>query len=341
MSISPHVDEVNERIQYNRTPLPEVDFCAQLGMFIDEIAKSGIKPSYFELMVAFAYAAFARRRVDYAVMEVGLGGLLDGTNVVSRPDKVCIITDIGLDHVEILGDTLPEIATQKAGIIMADNVVFTYEQPPEVLAVFERVAQREHAALYVIEPGAACDASAGLPLFQQRNFYLANQAIAYVLARDGRTPLTLERRRTAAQIHIPGRMDTVQLGDKTVIFDGAHNEQKMTAFIQSVQAAYPGRQIAAVTAFVKNRSNRWQLALDVLMRTGVFCIATSFDLEPDDRIKQSIPAQAIAEYCSSRGYARCVVEPDLSKAGALLLERSEPVLLVTGSFYILHDALLR
>lgn len=341
LSVSPHVDEVNERIQINRMPLPEAEFCVRLEAFIDGIAGSGIKPSYFELMVAFAYSEFAWRKVDYAVMEVGLGGLLDGTNVVDRPDKVCIITDIGLDHVEILGDTVEEIAAQKAGIITAGNPVFVHRQAPEIMAVFERAARRVGAALHVIDPLQQDDAAAGLPLFQQRNFHLADQAMAATLVRDGYAMLTREQRSVAAHIHIPGRMDTVQQQGRVIIFDGAHNEQKMTAFMQSVRALYPNEPLAAVVAFVKHKANRWQLALDVLMRANVYCIATSFDLEPDDRIKQSIPAQAIADYFAERQYTAFSVEPDLAKAGALLLERSEPVLLVTGSFYMLHDARLR
>ncbi|HEU4966084.1 MAG TPA: Mur ligase family protein [Candidatus Saccharimonadales bacterium] len=341
LSVSPHVDEVNERVQINRMPLPEVEFCARLASFMQEVGRSGIKPSYFELMVAFAYAEFARRKVDYAVMEVGLGGLLDATNVVARPDKVCIITDIGLDHVEVLGDTLPEIAAQKAGIITPGNPVFAHRQAPEIMAVFEQAARRENAVLHIVEPVQTDDTLADLPLFQQRNFHLADQAIAFTLDRDCRAGLAQEAHQTAAHIHIPGRMDTVVRRGKTIIFDGAHNEQKMTAFMQSVQAAYPHQPLAAVVAFVKHKSNRWQLALEVLIRANVYCIVTSFNLEPDDRIKQSIPAQAIADYFVSRGYTSYEVEPDLAKAGALLLRRPEPLLLVTGSFYMLHDARLR
>ena len=109
LSVSPHVDTVNERLQINGQPMPEAEFCKVLSEFLDVVAESGIKPSYFELLVAMTYWEFARQKVDYAVIEVGLGGLRDGTNVIERADKVCLITDIGLDHTEILGHTLTKI----------------------------------------------------------------------------------------------------------------------------------------------------------------------------------------------------------------------------------------
>jgi dihydrofolate synthase/folylpolyglutamate synthase len=97
LSVSPHIDTIAERAQIDLRPLEESDYCEQLGIFLELIEKSGIQPSYFEVLVAFMYWLFDRRGVDYAVVEVGLGGLLDGTNVVDRSDKVCVITDIGFD----------------------------------------------------------------------------------------------------------------------------------------------------------------------------------------------------------------------------------------------------
>src|SRR5581483_7745687 len=110
LCVSPHLIEVNERVQIDLKPLPERDFCDGLGQFWDLATSTGLKPSYFEMLVAFPYWEFARRGLDYVVMEVGVGGLLDGTNVVHSENKVCIITDIGLDHTKLLGDTIPEIA---------------------------------------------------------------------------------------------------------------------------------------------------------------------------------------------------------------------------------------
>ena len=117
LTISPHIDSVNERVQIGGSPLPEAEFCSELGNFLEIIRGAGQSPSYFELLYAFALWVFVRRGVDYAVVETGLGGLLDATNVTGRADKVCIITDIGFDHEYVLGSGLAQIAAQKIGIV--------------------------------------------------------------------------------------------------------------------------------------------------------------------------------------------------------------------------------
>src|SRR5581483_2006875 len=252
LHVSPHVNEVNERLQINGIPVPEADFCRSLRAFLDVVQNSGVMPSYFELMVAFAYYEFDRRQVDYAVIEVGLGGLLDSTNVISREDKVCIITDIGLDHTRVLGNTLSLIAAQKAGIIQQQNTVFTYQQSEEVMRAIRTVCDGQQGILRVIVPQVTPYAGmAALPLFQQRNMYLALQAAQHVCKRDGLSPVGEEQIAHAAQVYIPGRMDVVYSQGKTIIFDGAHNEQKMRVLLASVRAAFPGQDIAVLWRFRK------------------------------------------------------------------------------------------
>src|SRR5665213_595829 len=150
LTVSPHVDQVNDRLQINLVPLAEAEFCEVLVKFLEVVEKSGFDLTYFELLVALAYWEFERQKVDYAVVEVGLGGLLDGTNVVSSANKICVITDIGLDHITTLGDTLEKIATQKAGIIQEDNVVFAYAQVKEVNDVFITSTKAKHAKLHLL-----------------------------------------------------------------------------------------------------------------------------------------------------------------------------------------------
>ena len=338
LTVSPHVIEMNERIQINRTPLSEDEYCAALSLFMDLVAGTGVSLTYFELQVALMFHELAKRQVDYAVVEVGLGGLMDATNVVSREDKVCIITDIGLDHTSVLGKTIPEIAAQKAGIIQPQNQAFMYDQGPEVIDVVTSRCTRQNAALHLITEQSAFDVSAALPLFQRRNLHLAEQAVTYVLDRDGRSALTQAQFTAAAETYIPGRMDIVQSGGKTIIFDGAHNEQKMTTLLASIAAAFPDKPLAALVAFSGNDRERWRDALNHVTSAAAHIIVTSFDLEPDDRIKTSLPASEVAAYLASQAYAAYEVYPELAKACEVLLQRPEPVLLVTGSFYMLHPA---
>jgi dihydrofolate synthase / folylpolyglutamate synthase len=336
LTVGPHIDAVNERVQINHTPLPEHEFCSALDDFLGVVAASDIKPSYFELLVAFAFWQFALREVDYAVVEVGLGGLLDGTNVISREDKVCVITDIGLDHTNILGNTLGEIAAQKAGIIHAYNHVFMYEQPDEVMDVVAAACKRENAMLHKLTPGKQESASAHLPLFQQRNFYLAEQAAQYVLDRDGHPKLKPSQIKHAAEVHIPGRMEVYHTHGKTIILDGAHNEQKMAAFAQSVHAAFPGQPIATLAAFVGTKTERWQAPLSILSAMAEHIIVTSFEVESGKLTsKEAVDPKELHDYLQS---GKVSLEPDLTAACRELLARPEPLLLITGSLYMLHDA---
>ena len=128
MTVSPHVDSITERLQIDGSPVSDDLFCSYLSEFLDLITDVDPQPSYFELMIAFVLWVFARENLDYVVLETGMGGLFDGTNVVTRSDKICVITDIGLDHTQILGNNVEQIAAQKAGIIHKGNHVFTYKQ---------------------------------------------------------------------------------------------------------------------------------------------------------------------------------------------------------------------
>ncbi len=147
---SPHLLRVNERIRFSAgappqlTEIPNADF-ARLFTVVDDCAAKLVPtgelphpPSFFELLTATAFCFFAERGIDIAVLEVGLGGRLDATNVVEP--LVSIITDIGLDHTEFLGNTLRSIATEKAGILRQDGVLVTLSQHPEANAAIGEIA---------------------------------------------------------------------------------------------------------------------------------------------------------------------------------------------------------
>jgi dihydrofolate synthase/folylpolyglutamate synthase len=334
LSVSPHVDTVNERLQVNGSPLPEAEFCAVLGEFIDIVDGSNLQPSYFELMVAMAYWEFARRRLDYAVMEVGLGGLLDGTNVVDSPNKICLITDIGYDHTEILGETLSKIATQKAGIIQGRNTVFMYEQTDEVLAAV-KLATHQHRATLLVMSAEHSKRYEGLPLFQQRNLGLATQAMGFALQRDFGQELSDDQVHHASHVVVPARLERFKVGDKLVIVDGSHNQQKLHTLLESIAELYPGQDIAALCAFVQGSEERWQGGVTELCSVVKRLIITGFNNEQDTP-KSSVSPAIVAAYCDQVGYRQTeVMTSPLAAYNALLL-RSEPVLLVTGSFYLLN-----
>lgn len=335
LTVSPHVDEVNERLQIDLVPLPETEFCAALERFLEQVEASGIRPSYFELMIAFAFSEFARRNVDYAVVEVGLGGRLDGTNTIQREDKVCVITDIGLDHTEILGDTIPKIAAEKAGIIQPGNHVFMHRQGDDVMGVVARRCDEQRAALHLAEQGAPA-ATEGLPAFQQRNFGLALAAVSYALKRDGRPVLTMQQQTTAARTYIPARMETVRIGARTLIMDGAHNGQKIGTLLASMREKYGVAPITALVAFTAASDQHWQLGVDALLPVVSKLIITSFQVE-QDLPKRAVEPARLAAYCREKGYEHIVIERSADRAYQLLMDDPVPLKLVVGSFYLLND----
>ena len=267
---------------------------------------------------------------------MGLGGLLDGTNVISREDKVCIITDIALDHISVLGNTLPEIAAQKAGIIRKGNAVFAYDQAPEIINKLKQRCDEQSASLSIIPSSESNQSFDFLPLFQQRNFGLAKKTVEYVLDRESLTELNDSELLEAAGIIIPARMEILNYKDKTIILDGAHNAQKIQALASSVRAQFRDSPIVALIGFAANRDYRLEPSIRDLTGLAKHIIATSF-ASRQDLLHKSVVPEAIVDICRRQGFNSAESVPDLNQALASLLKRPEKVLLITGSFYLLYN----
>lgn len=329
---SPHIHKITERVQLNLEPLADKLFCQELAAFMNLVQESGIRLTYAEILYSFGYWEFARQRVDYMVIETGLGGTLDATNVINRRDKVCIITDISLDHTNVLGTTIPEIAENKAGIIMLHNPVFTHKQAKEAMEVILAASQRRQADLHTVPEKLAHTLDLHLPLFQQRNFSLALAAVKFVEARDGLAQSTKEDIQNASHIHIPARMEKLQYGHQTVILDGAHNAQKLQALRESVAAEYPGEPVAALVSFIKGGGRDIVSLLQELEPLYAHVIATSPKAENDRH--EWYTAREITEAAKAAGITSCEAIADPSEAVKALLRRPESILVVTGSLYM-------
>lgn len=331
LSVSPHLLALNERVQLNLTPLPEKEFCQALSQFLRLVEKSGINLTQFEILAAFEYWYFASQRVDVAVIETGMGGLLDATNTVTRTDKVCVITDIGFDHVATLGPDLANIAEHKAGIIQPRNAVFCYRQEQKVLETITKVARRKHADLHVLDKAHAERQFDFLPLFQQRNLGLARAAAAWTIdASHAELPEDVVAQ--AARIEIPGRMQIVQQGGKTIVLDGAHNPQKMVALRAAMRQQFSGQKVAILTAFTQGDKQRLDGNTRELALFKAPIIVTHFAQTPTSfhqSFEPKVVASALTKYS-----AHVEVIEDLPGALAILLARPEPILLITGSLYL-------
>jgi len=330
LTVSPHIEAVNERVQIGGVPLPGPVFCAYLEDLLARLAPMRGRLTYFELVTCLALWAFAREPVDYAVVEVGIGGLRDATNVLFRPDKLAVIGPVGLDHTEKLGSTVAEIAWQKAGIVVPGGTVIVAGQSDEAMAVIERRAAEIGARLIVIG-GAGTDSGDG-PAFQRQNWAMASAVVRYLAERDGFAlpgPADLTRLRGVTP---PARYEWFDLPGRRVLLDGAHNPQKMAGLVQSllVEGHAPMPALATLSAAPPGKVAATVAAL-APMATRL--VVPEFRLGHDDKVKASVPAADVAAAAARHGVAAQVV-PDLGTALATLLAEPAPEVLVTGSLYL-------
>jgi dihydrofolate synthase/folylpolyglutamate synthase len=246
-------------------------------------------------------------------METGLGGRYDATNTVTRADKIALFTDIGYDHVEILGHSLARIAEQKAGIIQRQNRVLTYLQPPEAQGVIAAECEVQGARLHIFDPAAAISdirlhpetvvfdldlafALSALPpmhalqlslvgAHQAHNAGLAIAAAELFLRDVGRTFEEESVRQALAHVSLPGRMDQRTWRGVRFIIDGAHNAQKIHALCSALVALYPEQRFVFVVALKQGKDHSAIFAQ--LLPLAAHLILTRF--ENDD---QGMPLQA-------------------------------------------------
>ena len=229
LSTSPHLVRQGERIQVNRSILDESQILEYTRELVEEanvIAEMNpeMHPSFFEFMTAMAFRHFQRENVDIAIVEVGLGGRLDASNVVIP--EVSVITSIGLDHCEILGDTLEAIAREKAGIIKGGLPTVIGHLPPEAESVIRSICQKRKSSLISVAEEFGNDVST----YPQTNLVggcqRLNAATALAVARVLESRFNLDEEisvSTLKDVYWPGRWEERDLEHRKIIFDVTHN----------------------------------------------------------------------------------------------------------------------
>ena len=247
---SPHLKKFNERIQINNCQISDEYIATFFNENKDKINK--IAATFFETTTSMAFYYFADQAVDFAVIETGLGGRLDSTNVIIP--KVCGITSISLDHTEILGDTIEKIAIEKAGIIKQDVPTFTLEQNPSVLEVLRNKADQKNSNLDVItdsdiniiksdEEGTVfnyCNLEFKLPLIgdhQVKNCVLAINIAKELLGCSFDYLKVIESVKTT---NWPGRLEQVK---NNMYYDVAHNSEGIKAMINTISKIHFDKKI--------------------------------------------------------------------------------------------------
>jgi len=338
LTVSPHVDSLAERVQIDGLPLAEDIFCKYMEEYLALVQKTPETPSWFECMIGFVYWVFAREKVDYAVVETGLGGLQDGTNVAERADKLCVLTDIGFDHMHILGNRLGAIAHQKAGIIHEGNTAIMYEQNEEIMQVVRYwVSQQEDAELLTFEQERlravyGHDFADNLPLYQQRNWLLSYAVYLFLVRRDSLRQLEPDELRNTQQTVIPGRMDGVKVNGKRIIMDGAHNGQKMAAFVESFEQLHPDQKVPVLLALKEGKEINDVAPLIAQIASKV--IITTFTRMQDLPFASLDPSE-ILRSLQANGVKECQIIVDTDEAYAAFIDTVGAMGVITGSFFLI------
>ncbi len=226
---SPHLLRFTERIQVNGHPIEETAVVKHYQAILDHEGACEYPPTFFEAVTAMTLLEFQAQRVEIAVLEVGLGGRLDSTNVV--PKDLAVITPIALDHQQFLGDTLGAIATEKAGILPVDGEAVTAPQDPEALSVLQRIAAERGTRLRVAagEPELPLES---FPEFQRMNIRTA-QSACLALKESGFRVQPDHFLAALSSWRWPGRFQVLP-NTPEVLLDGAHNPHALKALLQTL-----------------------------------------------------------------------------------------------------------
>lgn len=352
---SPHLHNLRERINIDGSLISEAEFAtamAEIKPFIEAMRQdtSLRQLTYYEALTVLAFAYFQKRHVDFQVLEVGLGGRLDATNV-TRP-LVCIITPISLDHTQILGNSLQEIAREKAGIIKPGCWAVLSPQPEEAASVISGICREKRARMLqvgkdvtwrqtgadlhqqsLVVDGRTSTYQISIPLLG--DFQLENAATAVaaleILASEGFAISPVSIANGLAQVKWPGRFQILR-EHPTLLVDGAHNVASVKRLVSNIKAYFPHKK--AFLVFGTSRDK------DI---PGIIKELVSFS--PQIIVTQASHSRAAPLSTLVTEFAKRGMKPETEEtvvgaiSRALSLANEADVICVTGSLFVVGEAL--
>jgi dihydrofolate synthase/folylpolyglutamate synthase len=359
--ISPYLQVCNEKLIIDGKMISPSAFVHQVNEFW-EIYENWIKSGgkyrslkYGEAWVALTYLWMARTQVEWAVIETGLGGRYDPTNVL--PSLMQVITNVDYDHVETLGPELTHIAEHKAGIIKPDGLVVTATQKPELLSIIQREAKQKGATLYSLGEDFDYSVVEGdsvkvrisirtpyrnyekVEISMRGSFQPVNAALSIasvdILAERFGVPISDEVIRSGLKnLEFPGRMEMIQ-ENPLVILDGAHNSHKMGALKQSLATIYPDKKITVIVGMLSTKD--FKAMIDHLVPIASRWVVT----QPHVFGKPSTQPSEIASYITKINPQADIRAFDYinDALDVVLAEASQnDLIIVTGSLYLVGEA---
>ncbi|MBI3379945.1 bifunctional folylpolyglutamate synthase/dihydrofolate synthase [Candidatus Gottesmanbacteria bacterium] len=360
LTTSPHLVKINERIKLNGMDITDTDFVRLINKIkplVEKIEKNKLgAPSYWEIVTAITFLYFDRQKVDIAIIEVGLGGKFDASNVI-KP-VVAVITNVGLDHTDILGDTVEKIAREKAGIIKQGIKVVSAARQQSVIKIIEEKCKKEKAKLSLLhgdfsykvekltESGIIFDYFGKLKPknlkisllgeHQIENAALAIRAIEHLTFNNQQ--LTIDNiRKGLLSAYIPGRLEIIQK-KPLVVLDGAHNPDKVRALVASIKKIFPGKKIIAIIA-IKNDKNAREM-LTQLLKISHKVIFTKFQLTADIGIINSYDPEEllkISQTIDKKKQMMIIKNAQKALEKVIKSAKSDDVILITGSLYLVGE----
>jgi dihydrofolate synthase / folylpolyglutamate synthase len=330
--LSPHLVSFTERVRIDDADLSEERFAAAVTRAaraadkVNRTLEEGDRVTQFEALTAAAYSELAEAGVDVAVIEAGLGGRYDATNVI--PSKVQVLTNVGLEHTRWLGPTIADVATEKLDIVRPGaTLVVGADLHVDAMALAERICE-ERGATLVVAP-----AHSGLELLaqgehQQRNFAVARAAAEAYLGRLEDDAV----RAAAASTLVPGRFQIVD-SDPVTVIDGAHNAAGMAALAQALRTFAGGRRVVACVSILDDKD-----AAAMLRELLPVCAELVLTQSANPR---ALPAATLESLAGQLGGppARTVPEPRRALAAARDAAGPDGVAVATGSIYLIADLL--
>jgi dihydrofolate synthase / folylpolyglutamate synthase len=348
----PHLESVCERMMINGIPIRADEIMALLERIGNAMAE---KPTWFELTTAVAFQYFADQQVDFGVVEVGLGGRFDATNIIQP--ELSILTNVGLDHTDILGSTIEKIAMDKVGIFKPGRPVISGVVQPTIIKIVEDQCLQVQAGLKLMgldfrctnivldDRGSSFDfemmgqSPIGLAVSMIGNHQVLNASVAAAaaleLGKDGAVISIAAIQSGLKRTQVPGRMEILR-SSPTVLLDGAHSPPKMEALAEGLHTLFAKKKdIIGVLSFSKGHDARETL-MPLLPFLGT-AILTEFNVETDYGNKRAQPAEEVAALVRElNADIRLFLEPNpaLAIEMALGLAAATDLVCVTGSIYL-------
>lgn len=326
---SPHLKDFRERIRVNGALVSEqfvVEFIAHHKSFLEQY-----QLSFFEMTVGMAFSYFEKEKVDIAVVEVGLGGRLDSTNIIAP--EVSVITNIGLDHTQFLGDTLQEIAKEKAGIIKKNTPIVIGETQEEIQSIFRQKANTLNAEIYFADVSVHRTCASSLQgSYQQKNIKTTLQTLKLL---QGRGYKISEEHIKKGLLNVQkntglrGRWEVLSETPK-IICDTAHNKEGLSLVLNQLQnQSYKSLHI--VLGMVRDKSVERLLSLFPTNATYYFC-------KPD--IPRGLDTEELAQIFISKGYfGQRYSSVNEALVAAKQAASLEDIIFVGGSTFVVAEVL--